>query len=362
MFRAMKLSTHAFLVLVPALLVACGDSDGTGGAGAAGGGGTGAAGGEGGAGAGSDGGGGGEGGNGGQGGDGGDGGGTPGNPTALTVTVAGAELELAWTNPAPSIGKTEVKLLRAHNVAPTGPDDATAVVVYEGPAEAASEATSLLLPDLPEAPSTYHYAVYGCTAAGVCETTGAATTLTLALSEALAGGGYNFFWRHASADVCSDNLALGTAATTSSPDWWKSCNADCGTATARQLNATGVDEAVAIGEDLTALSIPFDRVVSSEFCRAVQTAENMALGPTIEQIPEITYFVYDEANRCTDTMALLAEEPAAGSNVALVSHAGFACPDLDRLAWGEAAIYKPDGAGETTLIARVPWNEWTSLP
>lgn len=108
--------------------------------------------------------------------------------------------------------------------------------------------------------------------------------------------------------------------------------------------------------------IPIGRVRSSEFCRCIQTAENMAFPPAIEQEQDLTYFVYDEASRCADTMVMLSEAPAAGTNTAHISHAGNACPYLDQLAWGEAAIFKPDGAGGATYIARVLASEWLTLP
>ena len=371
---------------------ACGDADGTGGsssgtgaggsgaAGATGGGaggaganggagetgGAGANGGDGGAGGaganGADGGTGGAGANGGDGGTGGAGGMGPAEPTGLSATVDGGLVELTWTNPDPSSGNTVVRVVRTLDAPPTGPSDPTATVVYEGPAEMATEPTAALLPDMPDAARTYHYAAYGCTPAADCETAGSSTTLALTLTQALVGGGYNIIWRHASANVCSDNLALGTAATTSTPDWWKSCETDCTIATARQMNAAGVTEATVIGQDLTALGVPFSRVLSSEYCRNTQTAELMALGPVIEERQDITYFVYDEANRCANSEALLATPPDPGTNVALIGHAGFVCPVLDSLAWGEAAIYKPDGSGGSLLITRVPWNGWMALP
>ena len=104
------------------------------------------------------------------------------------------------------------------------------------------------------------------------------------------------------------------------------------------------------------------RVVSSEFCRNVDTAANMDFGPTIEQSDLLTYFVYDEAMRCTHSYELLAEPPVPGTNTALIGHVGFTCPVLQSLTWGEAAIFKPDGSAATELVARVLWNQWATLP
>ena len=119
-----------------------------------------------------------------------------------------------------------------------------------------------------------------------------------------------------------------------------------------------------MGKSLMMRGVPFARMLSSEYCRALTTAQLMNVVPAanIEQNKEITYWVYDEANRCTNTMALLAVEPPADANTGMISHAGNVCLTLDSLAWSEAAIYKPNGMGGSTFIARVKWNEWDALP
>jgi len=289
----------------------------------------------------------------------------PANLSVMSIDANG--IHLTWTNPSPSMSFAKVKILRALNVPPSGPDDASAAVVYTGPAEAASDDLAELLPDTQAIARTYFYKAYGCSQDDLCETQGSATQASPTVVQCLAAGGYTLFWRHASATVCSDATNLGTADSTAVPDWWKSCDANCpaggqGTATARQLNAQGVMEAAVIGADMDARGIPVGRVRSSEYCRCIQTAEDMAFGPPIEQEPDLTYFVYDEANRCADSMAMLAEPPAVGTNTAHISHAGLACPVLDQLAWGEAAIFKPDGKGGTIFIARVLASQWLTVP
>ena len=94
----------------------------------------------------------------------------------------------------------------------------------------------------------------------------------------------------------------------------------------------------------------------------MQTAELMDFGPPIEQSPALTYFVYDEANRCRDTFALLAQNPPPAANTALISHVGNTCPPLSNLANAEAAIYKPNGSNAPILIDTVNWEEWGTLP
>lgn len=281
----------------------------------------------------------------------------------LTATIVGKDVQLDWTKS----NKPTSLILRKLGSAPTGPMDTGATIVYIGTGSSTLEPLRNLLPDTTTNPRTYHYAAYGCD--GICKGTPAKATLTPTIMQCLVGGGYNLIWRHASADVCSDNTGLGTAANTTYPDWWKRCDSFCPmgqtpTATARQLNATGLMESDAIGKSLAARGVPFGRLLTSEFCRNFTTAELMNLVPkaNIEHNKEITYFVYDEANRCTNSMALLAVEPPAGANTGLIGHAGFVCPTLDNLAWAEAAIYKPNGAGGSTYITRVKWNEWDALP
>jgi phosphohistidine phosphatase SixA len=287
----------------------------------------------------------------------------PADPMNLTVVVAGQNVKIDWTKSV----KPSSLILRKLGSAPTGTNDPGATIVYVGTGQTALEPLRNLLPDTPGTPRTYHYAAFGCD--GTCGGTPAAATLSPTITQCLVGGGYNILWRHASADVCSDQTGLGPAANTSYPDWWKRCDNNCpmgqmATATARQLNATGMMESTAIGNSLKQKGIPFMRMITSEFCRNFTTAQLMDLIPaaSLEYKPEVTYFVYDEANRCNNSMAIAATQPPAGGNTGVIGHAGFVCPTLDSLAWGEAAIYKPDGQGGSIYITRVKWNEWNALP
>jgi phosphohistidine phosphatase SixA len=279
--------------------------------------------------------------------------------------VSGANVVLDWDAPDPASGMTYVRVLRRLNVDPADAEDPSATVVFFGTATTTNDPLPALLPSTTETSRTYHYAAFGCTAGGTCEGVGSRTSLAPTVVQTLRAGGYVLHWRHAAATVCQDQTSLGTAATTSSPDWWKSCDAQCppaGTATARQMDATGVTQATTIGQQFDALAIPVGRVLSSEFCRNVNTAVLMDFGPAIEQRPDITFFVYDEAGRCDASYALLAETPAVGTNTAVIGHAGFTCPILETLAWGEVAIFKPDGAGGSTFVTRVVWDAWDDLP
>jgi phosphohistidine phosphatase SixA len=283
-------------------------------------------------------------------------------PSDLTVAVIGGEVHVAWWPGTGSAG--QFKLLRRLNTAPGGPDDPAADVLATGVATEYVHPLLDLLPNLSGSPHVYHYAVFACDVSGTnCETTGSHASLAPSLTQCLRGGGYTIFWRHADADVCGDRTDLGTADNTSVPNWWRSCDVNCPTATARQLNSTGVQRATVIGDQIRSLGIPIGRVVSSEFCRCIQTAEWMALGPAIETNSGITYFVYDESNRCTHCYERIGEVPAQGTNSAIIGHAGFSatCSTLSSLAWSECAVFKPDGAGGATLITRLIWSGWGEL-
>jgi phosphohistidine phosphatase SixA len=282
----------------------------------------------------------------------------------LVAEVQGGDVSLAWTPPGSSSEYTGARVLRRLDTPPAAADDPAATLVYEGSSAAALDDLENLLPSTAQSPRTYHYAVFGCDGAS-CDPNGSFAQVTPTVLVCLRGGGYNVIWRHAAATVCVDDLSLGTAQSPLVPDWWKSCDDVCppaGTATARQLDATGKMQAPSIGFALEMLGVPFGKVLSSEFCRCKTTAELFDLGPAVQTSPVLTYYVYDEPNRCALTYDLLETKPQPDTNTALVSHAGVTCPILDDLAWGEAAIFKPDGMGGATFITRVLWDAWDNLP
>jgi hypothetical protein len=278
-------------------------------------------------------------------------------PSNFTVTLSpnGQLVQLAWVN-VDAGALTSVRVTRTLTETPSGgqPSTGAPVQVFDALAASASERVDALLPSTNPARS-YTYMAVGCSSAG-CEATGATATLTLTLKQALRGGGYTLSWRHASADVCSDRTSLCPAspppgqtcaqavASTTAADWWKTCLADpptCST-NARQLNPVSApNETAAVNGWFTTNGVTVGRVLTSEFCRCFTTAQQFAFGPTLEYSADLTFFVYEESLRCAKTMALLNQAPAQGTNTAMVTHAGFTCPNLDGLAWSEAAIYKP---------------------
>jgi hypothetical protein len=306
----------------------------------------------------------------------------------FAVTLDGADVVMTWSlaTPAP-----QVKIVRKLGSAPTSELDGE--LAYAGPSSPARHPTSALLPSTASTARPYTWALFACDATGQgCAATGLTDTRELTVMQALRGGGYVFYFRHAETvdpgtmtDVCSDNLSLGYASTTSSPDWWRACTPDvqvtpswsCSGANVRQLSSTGVSQSQAVGQHLRARQVPFSRVLASEMCRGFRTAELMNLGPVIEQRPELTYYVYGNVqNRCNELQAHLASVPAAGTNVALVSHSAIGgdsggaptldpalCLTLDGTGRANAQVFKPLGDGGTMLVlGQVTPATWLTLP
>lgn len=281
--------------------------------------------------------------------------------TGLTTTLSADKqsVELSWVSTAP-----RVKVVRTLNGTPSGPNDTAATVIFDGAGSSASHRVDVLLPNLPLSAQTYTYTAWGCLGA-TCSTAPSSATRALTLKQALQGGGYTLFFRHATAGTCVDNLSLGSASTTTSPNWWKSCDAVCATATAEQLTPAVSDlELAAVQAFFQANTITVSRVLSSEFCRAVRTAEGFQFGPVVEQSVSLTAFVYDEPNRCRDAVSMLNARPTMGTNVAHVGHVNYpaTCTVLDSLDPAEAAIYKPSLGAPPRFIVRVTAAQWAALP
>ncbi len=107
---------------------------------------------------------------------------------------------------------------------------------------------------------------------------------------------------------------------------------------------------------------------SSQFCRCRETAQ-LAFGryevtATLTGVARGPEFEQARRNASEGLRALLAQAPPTGENTVLVSH-GFNLIDLEGLylsTQGEAAVYRPDGAGGYALLARVLPAQWSQLP
>jgi len=141
------------------------------------------------------------------------------------------------------------------------------------------------------------------------------------------------------------------------------------TAHQRQLNDAGRAAAKSMGDALRKLKIPVGKVQTSQFQRAVETGALLGFGEvsSTADIAEGGLVVTpNENNRRTAALrTLAATPPPAGTNIVLVTHKpnivdAFGKDWFD-VREGEASIFRPDGKGGYTLVARLQAAEWTRL-
>lgn len=171
--------------------------------------------------------------------------------------------------------------------------------------------------------------------------------MTLEAVQTLSQGGYVIYFRHAATNhetVDTDRQNL------------ENC------ATQRNLSDLGRAQAEAIGAAFDLLDIPVGDVLSSPYCRCMDTAR-LAFGRVTAS--QDLLFALDTGAERTAELAealrnMLSEQPAPGTNTVIAGHtvnmmeaAGF-WPKPE----GAALILKPDGAGDFDLIGTVMPDEW----
>ncbi len=124
--------------------------------------------------------------------------------------------------------------------------------------------------------------------------------------ERMKAGGHILMIRHALAPGTGDpaNFRIG----------------DC--STQRNLDDRGRAQATAIGKWLHAKGLNSARVYSSQWCRCLETAERLEMGPVTE-LPALNSFYELTQNREPNLKALrkfIAEQPSDGALIILVTH------------------------------------------
>jgi broad specificity phosphatase PhoE len=141
------------------------------------------------------------------------------------------------------------------------------------------------------------------------------------------------------------------------------------TAHQRQLNDAGRGAAKSMGDALRKLKIPVGKVQTSQFQRAVETGTLLGFGevsPTADLAEGGLVVTPNENNRRTAALrTLAATPPPAGTNIVLVTHKpnivdAFGKDWFD-VREGEASLFRPDGKGGFTAVARVQVAEWARL-
>jgi hypothetical protein len=175
------------------------------------------------------------------------------------------------------------------------------------------------------------------------------------LVDALHGGGYSVYFRHAATDWSQHDSVQRDGD-------WVSCDA----ARMRQLSDRGRATARAIGAAIRTLAIPVAEILASPYCRTMETARLMCLGPVQPSTDVINLRVADRFGGAQAVIAtarrLLATAPADGTNRVIVAHGNVArdatpvYPDE-----AEAVVFQPDGQGGFRVVGRLTPAQWGRL-
>ncbi|MGH8722246.1 MAG: histidine phosphatase family protein, partial [Burkholderiales bacterium] len=178
-----------------------------------------------------------------------------------------------------------------------------------------------------------------------------------ALVEALGDGGYNLYFRHAATDWGQDDQVDAAG------DW-----TSCDPAQMRQLSSDGRATARRIGGAIRALGIPVGKVLSSEYCRAWETARLMDLGPVtrtrdIMNMRTVAYVGGREA-AIRRARRVLSQPPPEGANAVIVGHGNLMRAATGAYAGeGGSGVYAPRSGDEKgfELVARLSSDDWMRL-
>jgi len=168
-----------------------------------------------------------------------------------------------------------------------------------------------------------------------------------ALVEALRAGGLTVLMRHMATDAVT-------------PDPQELDVAKC--ETQRNLSTLGREQAEGIHAAIEKLGIRFSRVLSSPFCRCLETGR-IALGE-VEPLEilavgdELTFAEKHERGQAV--RKLLATAPAAGTNVALITHTGTLLYSfgLETRPEGVAHVFRPGPANTAVYLGALAPEDW----
>jgi phosphohistidine phosphatase SixA len=167
------------------------------------------------------------------------------------------------------------------------------------------------------------------------------------LAALLREGGYVILVRHAAGDASqkdAENLLLN----------------DC--RTQRNLSRQGRIDARGIGQAFDTLQIPVSKVLSSPFCRTMDTGR-LVFGQ-VERSNELNYVKDTEEEKrkgATLLSPLLSTVPTTGTNTVLITHSTNILGTLGFVpAEGEAIIFKPEGS-TYKQIGRIRPQQWSEI-
>ncbi len=167
------------------------------------------------------------------------------------------------------------------------------------------------------------------------------------LAALLREGGYVLLVRHAAGDSSQQD----------SPTVLLN---DC--STQRNLSRQGRIDARAIGQGIDMLQIPVDRVLSSPYCRAMDTGRfGFARVDRSNELNYVKDTAEDKRKGSALLTPLLSAAPTPGSNTVLISHSTNIQATIGFVpAEGEMVIFKPEGNGYKQL-GRIRVQQWSEI-
>jgi phosphohistidine phosphatase SixA len=175
------------------------------------------------------------------------------------------------------------------------------------------------------------------------------------LVAALRKGGYVLVMRHASSPLTTPDKD------TADPE---------NTALERQLDETGRETAREMGVAVKKLGIPIGTVFSSPAYRALETVRLASLANP-RPVPELNVGAQNmtqaaaDASRSAWLRKEVGEGTRFGTDTLIVTHAPNIIAafreNASGLVDGETLVFRPDGKGGATLVARVKIEEWAHL-
>ena len=178
-----------------------------------------------------------------------------------------------------------------------------------------------------------------------------------ALVEALRAGGHTIYFRHAATDWSQSDRVRAAG------DW-----TSCDGAEMRQLSEAGRAAARRIGAAIRKLEIPVGRVLSSEYCRAAETARLMDLGhvEATRDIMNMRASGYMGGREAVVRRAqgVIATPPPEGTNTVIVGHGNLMRAATGTYASeGGSGIYAPTPGEDPgfELVGRLSPDDWSRL-
>jgi phosphohistidine phosphatase SixA len=172
----------------------------------------------------------------------------------------------------------------------------------------------------------------------------------------LAEGGYVVYIRHGRTDATYQDKQ-------DKPEWWKSCDPR----RHRPLSDDGRNQMQSIGANMRALRIPVGTVITSEYCRAMDSGlllqlMPIATDPGLNYADAHRYLKHSDAQINAGLRRLLSAKPLAGKNTILVGHVHGMNPPLDQafssIQEAESVIVRPLGDDKFEIVGRVTVEKW----